>query len=157
MICHGEAEAHRIRARLEEWLAPRGLHFNEEKTKVVHLDEGFDFLGFTVRRRSGGKLIITPSTAACKRLRARLRAEVKSLHGASIGSMLHRLVPIVRGWTAYYRGGGVLDHLRVAGPQHVASDLSMGQASSSEEVDAAGQGPLLRRVPPVPQGPLGIR
>ncbi|WP_435279973.1 group II intron reverse transcriptase/maturase [Streptomyces sp. 1222.5] len=104
VICHEEAEAHRIRARLEEWLAPRGLHFNEEKTKVVHLDEGFDFLGFTVRRRSGGKLIITPSTAACKRLRARLRAEVKSLHGASIGSMLHRLVPIVRGWTAYYRG-----------------------------------------------------
>ena len=32
------------------WLAPRGLAFNEDKTHVVSLDEGYDFLGFNVRR-----------------------------------------------------------------------------------------------------------
>ncbi|MET9619112.1 group II intron reverse transcriptase/maturase [Kitasatospora indigofera] len=102
VLCHDEAQVHQVRARLEGWLKPRGLRFNEEKTKVVHLEEGFDFLGFTVRRTSG-KLIIKPSTAACKRLRERLRTEVKSLHGANVEAVLRRLVPIVRGWAAYYR------------------------------------------------------
>ena len=45
------------------WLAPRGLAFNEDKTRVVHLDDGFDFLGFNVRRYQG-KLLIKPSKAA---------------------------------------------------------------------------------------------
>jgi RNA-directed DNA polymerase len=78
VLCHDEVQVPEVRARLEDWLKPRGLRFNEEKTKVVHLAEGFDFLGFTVRR-TGGKLIIRPSTEACKRLRARLRTEVKTL------------------------------------------------------------------------------
>ncbi|MGW5466255.1 group II intron reverse transcriptase/maturase [Streptomyces sp. NPDC003996] len=103
VLCHDEAQVHQVRTRLEDWLKPRGLRFNEEKTKVVHLDEGFDFLGFTVRR-TGGKLITKPSTAACKRLRERLRTEVKSLHGSNADAVLRRLVPIVRGWAAYYRG-----------------------------------------------------
>ena len=46
-------------ARLARWLAPRGLSFNEDKTKIVHLTEGFDFLGFNVRRYPGGKLTAT--------------------------------------------------------------------------------------------------
>ncbi|SDS60913.1 RNA-directed DNA polymerase [Streptomyces sp. TLI_053] len=102
VLCHDENEVHQVRARLAEWLEPRGLRFNEEKTRVVHLEEGFDFLGFTVRR-TGGKLIIKPSTAACKRLRARLRTEVKALHGTNAEAVLRRLIPIVRGWAAYYR------------------------------------------------------
>ncbi|MFE3152359.1 group II intron reverse transcriptase/maturase [Streptomyces sp. NPDC059218] len=103
VLCHSEAEVHQVRDRLEKWLRPRGLHFNEEKTQVVHLERGFDFLGFTVRRMDR-KLIIKPSKAACKRLRARLRAEVKSLRGTNVEALLRRLVPIVRGWAAYYRG-----------------------------------------------------
>ena len=43
-------QAEQVKARLAEWLAPRGLAFNEDKTRIVHLDEGFDFLGFNVRR-----------------------------------------------------------------------------------------------------------
>ena len=50
-----------VKARLAKWLAPRGLSFNEDKTKVVHLTEGFDFLGVNVRRYPGGKLLIKPS------------------------------------------------------------------------------------------------
>nr|WP_281291962.1 group II intron maturase-specific domain-containing protein [Streptomyces tailanensis] len=102
VLCHDEAEVHRVRAQLTDWLEPRGLRFNEEKTKVVHLSQGFDFLGFTVRR-TGDKLITTPSTAACKRLRERLRTEVRSLRGSNAEAVLRKLVPIVRGWTAYYR------------------------------------------------------
>jgi len=57
-----------IEARLADWLAPRGLSFNEDKTRVVSLEEGFDFLGFNVRRY-GPKSLIKPSKAAQRRIR----------------------------------------------------------------------------------------
>ena len=44
-LCHSQRQAEQVKARLAEWLAPRGLAFNEAKTRVVHLSEGFDFLG----------------------------------------------------------------------------------------------------------------
>ncbi|MGW3544731.1 reverse transcriptase domain-containing protein [Nocardia niigatensis] len=60
VLCHDEVQAQQARERLENWLRPKGLQFNEEKTRIVHLSEGFDFLGFTVRRFDG-KLIIKPA------------------------------------------------------------------------------------------------
>jgi len=101
-LCHTVEQAEGVKARLAEWLAPRGLAFNEDKTRSVHLDEGFDFLGFTVRRQSG-KLLIKPSKAAARRHRQRLRAEMHSLRGANAARVLQRLTPIVRGWATYYR------------------------------------------------------
>ena len=47
--CHSKQQAEQVKAQLAEWLAPRGLVFNEDKTRIVHLAEGFDFLGFNVR------------------------------------------------------------------------------------------------------------
>ena len=43
-LCTSREQAEEVKSRLSAWLAPRGLAFNEEKTRVVHLDEGFDFL-----------------------------------------------------------------------------------------------------------------
>jgi RNA-directed DNA polymerase len=45
-LCHTRQQAEQVKARLAAWLAPRGLAFNEDKTRVVTLEEGFDFLGF---------------------------------------------------------------------------------------------------------------
>jgi hypothetical protein len=44
-LCHSRHEAEQVKARLAAWLTPRGLVFNEDKTRVVTLDAGFDFLG----------------------------------------------------------------------------------------------------------------
>jgi RNA-directed DNA polymerase len=82
--------------------SPRGLAFNEDKTRSVSLREGFDFLGFNVRRY-GEKLLIKPSKAAIKRHRERIAAEMKALRGANAAAVLQRLNPIIRGWSAYYR------------------------------------------------------
>jgi len=102
-LCHSEQQAHEVKARLAEWLAPRGLMFNEEKTRIVHVERhGFDFLGFNVRRYHG-KLLIKPSTAALRRIRERLRAEMRALRGANAAAVLSTINPIVRGWSAYYR------------------------------------------------------
>jgi RNA-directed DNA polymerase len=102
-FCHSRQEAEQVKARLAEWLAPRGLVFNKDKTRITHLaDDGVDFLGFNARRYRG-KLLIKPSKAAIKRIRARLSAEMKALRGANAEAVLQRLNPIIRGWAAYYR------------------------------------------------------
>lgn len=103
-LCHSRHQAEQVKERLAAWLAPRGLSFNEDKTRIVHLSEGFEFLGFNVRHyRIPGKLLIKPSKAAVKRFRDRLRAEVRNLHGANALAVISRLNPILRGWAGYYR------------------------------------------------------
>jgi len=101
-LCHSHDEAQQVKARLAEWLTPRGLAFNEDKTRIVHADSGFDFLGFNVRRYDG-KLLIKPSPAALRRIRERLRTEMRALRGSNVSAVLHKIDPIVRGWSAYYR------------------------------------------------------
>jgi len=102
VLCHSQRQAEHVKARLAEWLAPRGLAFNEDKTKIVHLREGFDFLGFNVRRYNH-KLLIKPSKAAIRRLRERLAAETRKLRGLNAVAVITTLSPIIRGWAAYYR------------------------------------------------------
>jgi len=105
VLCHTREQAEQVKARLAVWLAPRGLAFNEDKTRIVTLDEGFDFLGFNIRRYRSGKLLTKPSQAAVKRFRARLRAEITALQGGNADAVLVKLNPILRGWAAYYRTG----------------------------------------------------
>ena len=104
VCCHTQRQAQHVKAKLVEWLTPRGLAFNEDKTKIVHLTEGFDFLGFNLRRYRNGKLLIKPSTAAIRRIRQRLAAEMRALRGSNAMAVIARLTPIIRGWAAYYRG-----------------------------------------------------
>lgn len=102
-LCHSREQAEQVQAQLATWLTPRGLAFNEDRTHIIHVEtQGFDFLGFTVRRYHG-KLLIMPSKAAVRRLRSRLRAEMLALRGSNAQAVVHTINPIVRGWSAYYR------------------------------------------------------
>ena len=101
-LCHTRQQALEVKARLAARLAPRGLAFNEDKTRVVSLAEGLDFLGFNVRRYRG-KLLIKPSKAALRRIRERLRDELRSLRGSNDVAVIKRLNPIIRGSANYYR------------------------------------------------------
>jgi RNA-directed DNA polymerase len=102
-LCHSREQAEHVKQELGAWLAPRGLSFNEDKTRIVHLDDGLDFLGFNIRRYSG-KLLIKPSTAAIRRIRKQLRTQMRSLRGSNAAGVLRTVNPVVRGWAAYYRG-----------------------------------------------------
>ncbi len=95
VMCHTRDQAAQVRHRLAEWLAPRGLAFNEDKTHIVHVERGFDFLGFNVRRYDG-KLLIKPSQAAVRRIRQRIAAELRSLQGSNAVAVIRRLNPIIR-------------------------------------------------------------
>ncbi|MFE9927334.1 group II intron maturase-specific domain-containing protein, partial [Streptomyces sp. NPDC005774] len=104
VLCHTKEEAQSVQEVLKEWLEPRGLKFNQEKTRITHVADGFDFLGFTIQRR-GRITLASPSKDAVSRMRTRLRGEIKSLYGANAAAITRRMNPIVRGWAAYYRGG----------------------------------------------------
>jgi len=103
VCCHTRQQAETVKARLAAWLAPRGLAFNEDKTRIVHVSEGFDFLGFSIRSYPNGKLLIKPAKPAVTRLRKRLATEMRALRGADQAAVIKTLNPIIRGWAAYYR------------------------------------------------------
>jgi len=90
-------------------LAERGLSLSEEKTRIVHLTEGFDFLGWNVRHypvkntRRGYKLLIKPSNESVRNIKAKLRSEWMRLRGSNAKAVTSALNPIVRGWAGYHR------------------------------------------------------
>lgn len=69
---------------------------------MVHVSEGFDFLGKRFRKY-GDKLLVTPSEDAIKRFRAKIKEVIKSSRGESALNMLMRLNPIIVGWRSYHR------------------------------------------------------
>lgn len=105
-------------ATLKPWLTERGLHLSEEKTRIVHLRQGFDFLGFTFRqfpskrKRSRRVLLTTPSKQSVRRLRSRLREEWLSLRGEDAETVIKRLNPIIMGWANYFRTGTASETFR---------------------------------------------
>ena len=109
VFCASQEDAQRVRDKLlAPWLAERGLALSEEKTRIVHRTEGFDFLGFTIRQyhkpettRTGFKLLITPSKKAVARKRQELRAVWLGLKGHNVPAVLRKLNPIIRGWAGY--------------------------------------------------------
>jgi len=87
---------------VEQFLRERGLFLSKEKTKITHIDEGFDFLGFTLRKYRG-KLIITPSKESVKSFLADIRGTIKSNKTAKQEHLILQLNPKIRGWTNYFR------------------------------------------------------
>ena len=53
VCCHSRQQAEQVKARLAGWLAPRGWPSTTQKTKIVSLESGYDFLGFSIRQLSG--------------------------------------------------------------------------------------------------------
>jgi RNA-directed DNA polymerase len=108
VFCRTEEQTWAIKHRLAHWLGQRGLAFSEDKTRVVHLEDGFDFLGWTVKRyrvtttRSGWILLIKPSKDSVATIKERLRQEWHGLRGTNAGAIVRRLNPIIRGWATYH-------------------------------------------------------
>ncbi|MGH3235593.1 MAG: reverse transcriptase domain-containing protein, partial [Streptosporangiaceae bacterium] len=103
VCCHTRQQAEQVKARLARWLAGRGLSLNEDKTRIVSLAQGFDFLGWNIRRYRGSKLLIKPSKAAVRRHRKQLAEKTRSQRGSNAMAVIATLTPVIRGWAAYHR------------------------------------------------------
>jgi len=109
VLCNGtQAEAHAIKEELGGFLRTTGLTLSEEKTKVTHITEGFDFLGYRVIRSIGtrGKMIpkVLVPEKAIKRFRAKVREMLApSTTQESTSAKIYALNRLTRGWCEYYR------------------------------------------------------
>jgi RNA-directed DNA polymerase len=84
------------------FLKERGLELSSEKTKITHIEEGFDFLGFNIRKY-GEKLLIKPSKSSIKKISEGIRETVQKLGNASTVKLIASLNSKIRGWANYYR------------------------------------------------------
>lgn len=89
---------------IEIWLAHRGLTLSKEKTQIVNIEQGFDFLGFNVRQFKG-KCLIKPSKEKVKSLLGKVREWLNSHKTAKPEVVINHLNPLLRGWGNYYRHG----------------------------------------------------
>ena len=94
----------KVKPALTVFLTPRGLELSEQKTVITTIDEGFNFLGHTVRK-FGDKLLTYPAKSNVQTLRDKIRHRVKSALGLSQEALIRKLNPLLQGWANYYRNG----------------------------------------------------
>jgi len=87
---------------IREFLGQRGLRISEAKTRITHIDEGFDFLSQNIRKYNG-KLLIKPSKEAVKGLLAKVGQMTQSMRGMKPEILIGRLNRVIRGWVNYHK------------------------------------------------------
>jgi RNA-directed DNA polymerase len=100
LLCETRQEAERARAVAREALAPLGLELHPEKTRIVHLDEGFDFLGWHYKGRQRW-----PREKSVKAFRQKAKAKTRRNRPGSIEAVCAELEPLLRGFFNYFRDG----------------------------------------------------
>jgi RNA-directed DNA polymerase len=87
---------------VREFLQERGLALSEEKTKITHIEDGFDFLGFNIRKFNG-TILIKPTKESLKRLLAKLNEILSANKSIKQESLIRLMNPVIRGWANYYK------------------------------------------------------
>jgi len=111
MVSGERRHAEALREEAAAALAPLGLRLAEEKTRVVHIDEGFDFLNFTIRRmRKGGTskhyVYTVPSKKAIQAVKDKVSAKTyRSTRNLSPDVLIQGINRTLTGWANYYRHG----------------------------------------------------
>jgi len=115
VMCPTLKDAENIRTILADYLTDRGLTLADDKTKITHVENGFDFLGFNVRRynvtickkgqkpHAGKTLLIKPSNDSVKTLKAKIKDEFAKARGRNAQALIGRLNPIITGTANYWK------------------------------------------------------
>ncbi|MET3117559.1 RNA-directed DNA polymerase [Undibacterium sp. GrIS 1.8] len=90
-----------IKPWVENFLAVRGLQLSEEKTRIVHMDQGFDFLGWNFRKYQE-KLLIKPSKKNVQTFYRKVKEIINKHKTIKQMDLIYLLNPILRGWAQYH-------------------------------------------------------
>ena len=108
-VCHTQKQANSMYEKMTKYLSDRGISLSAEKTKVTHIEEGFDFLGFSIRqyrnRENASKtiLLIKPSKESVKKAKATIKDVFFRKKGRPVRELISELNPIIRGTGNYWR------------------------------------------------------
>ena len=100
LLCETREQAERARDIAAQALTPLGLTLSPEKTRIVHLDEGFDFLGWHYKG-----LQRWPRDKSVKAFRQKAKAKTRRNRSGSIEAVCAELEPLLRGFFNYFRNG----------------------------------------------------
>jgi RNA-directed DNA polymerase len=109
VLVHGtRADAETLREEIADVLTPLGLRLSPAKTRIVHMSEAFDFLGFRIqwkRKRGTDKWHVYTFIAdrPIRSLKAKIRALTNKTSQQDPRSVLIRLNQIMRGWAGYFK------------------------------------------------------
>jgi len=108
MVFGTKAHADALSDEVSDVLTGVGLRLAPEKTRVVHIDEGVDFLGFHIQRHrqkgSTRRLIYTyPSKKSMASIRRKVKALTQQITHQAADEIMQRLNRMVRGWAQYFR------------------------------------------------------
>ena len=93
----------KVQPAVRSFLAERGLELSEEKTRITHIGEGFDFLGFNIRKYSNQKLLIKPAKENVLKFIRDIKGIIKKHPTMAAGELISILNPKLVGWANYYR------------------------------------------------------
>lgn len=104
IIAQDESQANEMKEVVKQYLWDKiGLELSDEKTRITKITDGFDFLGFNVRKYGNqDKLIMKPTKDNIKDFRHKVKQITKN-QGLDAYGLIKTLNPIIRGWGNYYR------------------------------------------------------
>jgi RNA-directed DNA polymerase len=110
MVAGTRADAEALKGEAAAVLAPMGLRLSEAKTRITHIDEGLDFLGYRMQRHqkrgTAKRYVYTyPSKNALQAIKAKVRTISRQNRNQPLAVLLHRLNLALRGWCVYFRHG----------------------------------------------------
>jgi len=91
---------------LVPYLNERGLELAEDKTRIIHICKGFDFLGFNFRRyktKDGFIHLSKPSKDSIMHFKSKIMDIFRTSHGHNVGVLIKRLNPLIRGTANYWK------------------------------------------------------
>ena len=91
IVTETKEQAESMYQKLNPYLQKRGIKLSEDKTKVTHIESGFDFLGFSLRQyktEQGNKLLIKPSKDSIRKAKSKIKDTFAVMRGRPVKEII---------------------------------------------------------------------